>query len=73
LGIAAAAVVNLINPSAIIIGGGVAPSFQLIVPSMLEEMRSRAFRPAMKRIAVLKAGMGDDAGILGAAALAFSR
>ncbi len=73
LGIAAAAVVNLLNPGAIIIGGGVAESLGLIVPSMLEEMQRRAFRPAMKRITVLKAEMGDDAGILGAAALAFSR
>ncbi len=73
LGVAAAAVVNLLNPGAIIIGGGVAESFQLIVPAMLEEMQKRAFSPAMDRIALLRAELGDDAGILGAAALAFSR
>jgi glucokinase len=70
LGIAAATVANLLNLEAIIVGGGVAASFDLIVPSMRQEVDSRAFAIPAGRLAIRPGELGDDAGILGAAALA---
>lgn len=70
LGIAAAAVVNLLNIEVIVVGGGVAASFHLFAAAMDDEMRSRAFRPAVGPVRIMKGELGDDAGLLGAAALA---
>lgn len=69
LGIAAAAVVNLLNIEAIVVGGGVAESFPLFAVAMDNEMRSRAFAPAVSSVRIVKGELGDDAGLLGAAAL----
>jgi glucokinase len=70
LGIAAATVVNLLNIEAIVVGGGVAASFPLFAVAMDAEMRARAFKPAVSSVRILKGELGDDAGLLGAAALA---
>jgi glucokinase len=72
LGIAAAGVVNLLNLEAIILGGGVAESFDLLAPVLRREIRERAFALPGERVRVLKGELGDDAGVLGAAATAFS-
>jgi len=73
LGAAAASVVNLLNPEAIIVGGGVAASFPLMHDSMRAEIDCRAYKPAACRLKILKCELGDDAGVLGAAAVAFDR
>lgn len=73
LGIAVAGAVNLLNLEAVILGGGVAESFDLLVESMRAEIRSRAFALPGQRVTVLKGELGDDAGLLGSAALAFER
>jgi len=71
LGIAAAGVVNLLNLEAIILGGGVAESFELLATPMRREMLARSFAIPGARVRVLKGELGDDAGVLGAAAIAF--
>jgi glucokinase len=72
LGIAAAGVVNLLNLEAIILGGGVAESFDLLAPALERELRERAFAIPGERVRLLKGTLGDDAGVLGAAATAFA-
>ena len=72
LGIAAAGVVNLLNLEAIILGGGVAESFDLLAPVLRREIRERAFALPGERVQLLKGELADDAGVLGAAASAFS-
>ena len=72
LGIAAASVVNLLNLEAIILGGGVAESFDLLAPVVRREIAERAFAVPGDRVRVLKGELGDDAGVLGAAATAFA-
>ncbi|MBI5657800.1 MAG: ROK family protein [Geobacter sp.] len=72
LGIAAAGVINLLNIEAIVVGGGVAASFPLWGEAMRREIHMRGFRPAVARVAVVRIELGDDAGVLGAAALAFA-
>jgi glucokinase len=68
LGIAAATVVNLLNLEAIIIGGGVAQSYALLADHVREEITKRAFKVPAQRVQVLRGELGDDAGLLGAAA-----
>ena len=70
LGIAAAGVANFLNLEALIIGGGMAESFDLLVPSLRQEIDGRSFPVNSSRLKVLKGALGDDAGILGSAAMA---
>lgn len=70
LGIAAATAVNLLNLEAIIIGGGVAQSYELLADDVVNEIKRRAFKVPAERVRVLKGELGDDAGLLGAAAAA---
>ncbi|MBT1077135.1 ROK family protein [Geobacter grbiciae] len=72
LGIAAASVANLLNLEAIILGGGVSSSFNLLCESMRREVLARAFPIPGKRLVIRQASLGDDGGILGSAALARS-
>lgn len=70
LGIAVATAVNLLNPDAIIIGGGMAAAFDLFAGAMRAEIVSRAFAEMTGRLRLLPSSLGDDAGLLGSAALA---
>lgn len=71
LGIAAATAVNLLDLEAIIIGGGVAESFTLLEPFISAELQRRAYPSARDGLMVLKGELGDNAGLLGAAAAAW--
>ena len=73
LGIAAATIVNTLNPEIIVIGGGVSASFDLFAPTARAEMLRRAFPVPAQRCRIVKAECGDDAGLLGAAWLALAR
>lgn len=73
LGAAAASVVNLLNPEAIIVGGGVAASFSLMHDAMRCEIDRRSYRAAAEHLRLLQCELCDDAGVLGAAAVAFDR
>lgn len=70
LGIAAATVVNLLNLEAIVLAGGMAASFDLLVEPIRREILARAFAIPARRVRIVRGELGDDAGILGAAALA---
>lgn len=72
LGIAVAGAVNLLNLEAVVVGGGVAESFDLLAPALEREILGRTFPIPGKRVRVLKGELGDDAGVLGAAAAAFA-
>lgn len=70
LGMATASMANVLNLEALIVGGGVAASFDLIRNSIEREVRSRAFPIPAERLAVVRCALGDDGGLLGSAALA---
>ncbi|MBP1753430.1 MAG: hypothetical protein H6Q57_2266 [Geobacteraceae bacterium] len=70
LGIAAASIANLLNVEAIILGGGVTASFDLFIEAMQREMGARAISPAATNLELVKGELGDNAGIMGSAALA---
>ncbi len=69
LGMALASLVNIVNPEMIIIGGGVLPAWELIIPAAREEMYRRAFRAPAERTELSPAALGDRAGYIGAAGL----
>jgi len=71
LGIAMANVVNIFNPEMIVVGGGVSAAWDLFAQPAREEVMSRAFPVPAARCQIVRAQCGDDAGLLGAASLAF--
>jgi glucokinase len=71
LGIGMASLVNLINPEIIVVGGGVASGWPLFEKHMRQQVMERAFPLPARRVKIVPAECGDDAGLLGAAKLAF--
>lgn len=69
LGIVSAGIINLLNIDRIIIGGGLAGSWELFIGPLKREIEVRAFTIPARRCEVVQGALGDDAGILGAASL----
>ena len=72
LGIALADLTNVLNPDAIVIGGGAAAGWDLFINHVRNEISNRAFKEPADRVKLVRAELGDDAGILGVARLAFN-
>ncbi len=70
LGVAVAGIINLLNPSAVVLGGGVMQSGRILWEAMLDETRRRALGPALQGVAIVRAALGGEAGVMGALALA---
>ena len=71
LGIVLAGLVNTLNPEVIVIGGGASAGWDLFLPQTKEQIRIRAYRKPRERAKLVRAILGDDAGILGSAKLGF--
>jgi glucokinase len=71
LGIAVANLINLLNPEIIVIGGGVASGWSLFDEPMRQQIAARAFKSQLGKVRIVPAECGDNAGLLGAARLAF--
>lgn len=69
LGISLASLINILNIQAVVIGGGVGASFDLMQPALQRSIESRCFPQMFKGLVIVKAQLGDDAGLLGGAAL----
>ncbi|MFH1398279.1 MAG: ROK family protein [Candidatus Omnitrophota bacterium] len=69
LGIALSAVVNLLNPDCIVIGGGVANSGKILFQEVKKTILKRAMNVQAKHVKVRPAVLGSDAGLIGAAML----
>lgn len=72
LGIALSSLLNILNPEIIVIGGGAAAGWNFFMPHTQETIHQRAYREPAARAKIVRAELGDDAGILGAAHCAFS-
>jgi glucokinase len=70
LGRALVGFVNIFNPKLIVVGGGIGESADFLVARAAEVMQEEALA-GRRDVTVLQAVLGNDAGILGAAALAF--
>src|SRR3954470_1456197 len=71
LGVGLANYVNIFNPEVIVIGGGVLAAGDLLLAPAIDEMRRRALPFSRDEVRVEPAHFGGDAGLIGAAALAF--
>lgn len=72
LGLAIAGLVNVLNPEVVVIGGGLAASWDLFIERLRRTLYERAFRRPAERVKIVRAELGDDAGVIGAASLIFS-
>lgn len=69
LGVACASLANIFQPNAIVVGGGVIAAGDLLLEPARRELRERALNP-MNKTPILEATLGNDAGMIGAAAMA---
>jgi len=73
LGIGIANLINIFNPEMVVIGGGVKDAWDLFIDATREEVRKRTFAYTAERTKVVPSVLGDDAGMMGAAAVAFQK
>jgi glucokinase len=59
----------MLNPSRIVIGGGVSHNARFLFPAIRRQIRSRAMPVQAKMAKVVRAKLGDDAGLIGARVL----
>ncbi|WP_156290648.1 ROK family transcriptional regulator [Oceanobacillus salinisoli] len=69
IGIGLTNLIHLINPSKIVLGGGVMKSEKFLMPTILETIQDRALTSKSKETAVMVTKLGDDATLLGAVSL----
>jgi glucokinase len=73
LGIGIANLINIFNPEMVVIGGGVKDAWDLFIDAVREEVRKRAFAYPAVRTKIVPSALGDEAGTVGAAAVAFQK
>jgi glucokinase len=71
LGVALASYVNIFNPEVIVIGGGVIAAGELLLAPARAVVAERALPPSRDVVRIVPARFGVEAGMIGAAALAF--
>lgn len=67
LGIGIATLINLLNPEKILVGGAVMEAGDFILPAAIEEAGRRSYRTAFESCSIERAGLGNQAGFIGAA------
>lgn len=70
LGICIANIVNTFDPEMVIIGGGVSKAGDIVFDKVKEVVNKRAFKAISESCKIVPAGLGTDAGVIGAVALA---
>ena len=63
--------VNIFNPEVVVIGGGVIAAGELLLAPARAEVAERALPPSRDEVRIVAARFGVEAGMIGAAALAF--
>jgi glucokinase len=71
LGAGIANLVNLLNPSVVVVGGGLIAAGDLLLQPARTVVRERALPPSRDVVRVVPAQFGEEAGMLGAALFAF--
>lgn len=71
IGVGMTSLVNIFNPEVFIVGGGIMAAGDLILAPAKKTLSERGLRPNRDVVRVVTAGFGPDAGMLGAACLAF--
>lgn len=71
LGAGLASLIYVLTPEAVIIGGGVSASAEFFFPSVWSELERRVLPSSRSGLQLLKAELGNQAGMVGAAKLAW--
>ena len=71
LGVAIASYVTIFNPQVVVVGGGVIAAGELLLKPARAAVAERALPPSRDEVEVVPAHFGIEAGMVGAAALAF--
>src|SRR3954468_11721369 len=66
-------IVNLFEPELVVIGGGVSNTVELLLRPVGERVRAEGMTPAGHEVDIVRAGLGDQVGVVGAAAIARER
>lgn len=69
LGLGLASAINLLNPERIVLGGGVIEAVDLLFSVASLHARREALATPAKSVEIVRAGLGDNAGVAGAALL----
>ena len=72
LGIGFADLINILNLELIIIAGGVLPAWEFFIHEAESQMKMRTYKIPGERVQIVKARCGNDAGLLGAAYMAWN-
>lgn len=65
-----ASIVNALNPCLIILGGGVVENFTIFIPMAEQGVKKLALKASSTHLKIVKAGLGEKAAVVGAAAMA---
>lgn len=73
IGVGLATLINLLNPEKIVLGGGMIAAGEMLFRPVRERALRDAFEVPAKRVQIVPAELGEDAGVFGAAAAARER
>jgi glucokinase len=73
LGIGLASLIYVLTPEAIIIGGGISAGAEFFLPAVREEIEQRVLASSREDLQLLVAELGNQAGMVGAAKLAWTK
>jgi glucokinase len=73
LGVGISNFVNVFNPEVVVLGGGVMGAGELLLEPARREVAARALPPGRDAVRIVAAGLGAEAGMVGAAALAWDQ
>jgi glucokinase len=73
IGIGVANLINMLNPEVVVIGGGIAQAGELLFGPIRRTVAARAVALQAKTARIVPAELGDNAGVMGAAARALQR
>jgi glucokinase len=73
LGVGISNLIYVLTPEAVIIGGGIGASAEYFFPTMQAEIAQRVLLPSRENLKIVVAELGNQAGMLGAARLAWQR
>ncbi|MBM3310362.1 MAG: ROK family protein [Candidatus Aminicenantes bacterium] len=72
LGIGLGIILNLLNPAKVLLGGGVMTTGEFLLEPAVAEARRRSYRQSFACASIERAALGNDAGLIGAAAWALA-
>lgn len=73
LGVAIVSYVNIFNPDAVILHGGLVNAGEMLLDPLKAKVQELCFEASLKGLRILPSALKGDAGIVGAAGLAFAR